>query len=66
MSVILTSGATALGLETAGSVCLILVKAMVLGCYSASLDWARVVVLDFGGGFSTELIGVGPKVLTKG
>jgi len=41
-------------------------KDSVLGCCSAGLDWIGAVVLDFGGRFSVELVGVGPEVLTEG
>ena len=58
--------AIALGLETGGSGYLVLAGTVVLGCYSAGLDWIGAVVLDFGGRFSVELVGVGTEVLTEG
>ena len=59
-------GAAALGLETGGSVCLALVGTVVLCCCSVGLVWARAVALDFGGGFSVELVRAGPEVLLGG
>ena len=47
-------GATTLSLETDGSVCLVLARAMVPGCCSAGLDWAGAVVLTLGGGGGSQ------------
>nr|POE84439.1 hypothetical protein CFP56_41743 [Quercus suber] len=59
-------GAIALGLETGGSGYLVLVGTVVLGCYSAGLDWIGAVLLDFGGRFLVELVGVRPEALIGG
>ena len=59
-------GVAALGLEIGGLGYLVLAGIVVLGCCSAGLDWIGAVVLDFGGRFSVELVGVGPEVLTGG
>ena len=59
-------GAAAPSLERGGSVCFSLAEAVVLDCCLAGLAWAGAEVLEFGGRFSMELIGVGQKVLIEG
>ena len=59
-------GVAALGLETSGSGYLVLARIVVLGCCSVGFNWIGTTVLDFGGRFLVELVGVGPEVLTGG